>query len=195
VENARHPLFAGTPFRALSWRLMGVRIGKRLFDDGAAITEKTLVTLGDDVVLNAGSVIQCHSLEDGTFKSDYTVLGDGVVLGVAAFVHYGVTLGRGSTLGTDAFLMKGEETAPFTKWAGNPATEIQSDQLAATPVPATMPPEHITRPAWFGPRLPPASKIAQENLITTTPPDPAPIPADHPSSQDSPSCLPTAGNG
>jgi non-ribosomal peptide synthetase-like protein len=118
--------FNGTPFKAMGWRLMGVRVGKRLFDDGAGIPEKTLVTLGDDVVLNAGSVIQCHSLEDGTFKSDYTVLGSGTVLGVAAFVHYGVTTGPGTVIGADAFLMKGEETAPFTEWTGNPATEIRS---------------------------------------------------------------------
>jgi non-ribosomal peptide synthetase-like protein len=119
------PAFAGTPFRGLHWRLLGVRVGKRLFDDGSTIPEKTLVTLGDDVVLNAGSVIQCHSLEDGTFKSDYTTLGDGVVLGVGAFVHYGVTMGDGSVLEADGFLMKGEETAPFTRWSGNPATETR----------------------------------------------------------------------
>ncbi|MET7996741.1 Pls/PosA family non-ribosomal peptide synthetase [Amycolatopsis sp. NPDC005232] len=121
--------FAGTPFRTLHWRLLGVRVGKRLFDDGSTIPEKTLVTLGDDVLLNAGSVIQCHSLEDGTFKSDYTTLGDGVVVGMGAFVHYGVTMGDGSVLEADGFLMKGEETAPFTRWSGNPATETR----AATP--------------------------------------------------------------
>ena len=133
------PLFAGTPFRGLSWRLLGVRVGKRLFDDGAGIPEKTLVTLGDDVVLNAGAVIQCHSLEDGTFKSDRTVIGSGAVLGVAAFVHYGVTMGEGTVLHADAFLMKGEETAPFTHWAGNPATEVRppARRTAATPIPST----------------------------------------------------------
>ena len=30
----------GTPFKSLTWRLMGVRIGKRVFDDGAAITRR-----------------------------------------------------------------------------------------------------------------------------------------------------------
>jgi non-ribosomal peptide synthetase-like protein len=119
------PAFAGTPFRTLQWRLLGVRVGKRLFDDGSVIPEKTLVTLGNDIVLNAGSVIQCHSLEDGTFKSDRTSLGDGVVLGVGAFVHYGVAMGEGSMLDADGFLMKGEETSPFTRWSGNPATETR----------------------------------------------------------------------
>jgi non-ribosomal peptide synthetase-like protein len=131
------PLFAGTPFRGLTWRLLGVRVGKRLFDDGAGIPEKTLVTLGDDVVLNAGAVIQCHSLEDGTFKSDYTVIGSGAVLGVSAFVHYGVTVGEGTVLDSDTFLMKGEQTAPFTRWGGNPATEVRPVAQPATATPIT----------------------------------------------------------
>jgi non-ribosomal peptide synthetase-like protein len=143
------PLFAGTPFRGLTWRLLGVRVGKRLFDDGAGIPEKTLVTLGDDVVLNAGAVIQCHSLEDGTFKSDYTVIGSGAVLGVAAFVHYGVTMGEGTVLDSDAFLMKGEQTAPFTHWGGNPATEARPvAQLGTTtPIPSTAAPTPVVRAA------------------------------------------------
>jgi non-ribosomal peptide synthetase-like protein len=133
------PLFNGTPFKNVAWRLLGVRVGRRVFDDGCGISEKTLVTIGDDAVLNAGSVIQCHSLEDGTFKSDYTVLGAGAVLGVAAFVHYGVTMGEGSVLEADAFLMKGEETAPFTRWGGNPATEIQAEAPVTLPATAICP--------------------------------------------------------
>ena len=66
-------MFNGTPFKGLIWRLLGVRIGRRVFDDGCGIAERTLVTIGDYCTLNAGSVIQCHSMEDGIFKSDYTV--------------------------------------------------------------------------------------------------------------------------
>jgi non-ribosomal peptide synthetase-like protein len=114
-------LFNGTPFKALVWRLMGVRIGRRVFDDGCYITERTLTAIGDDCTLNAGSKIQCHSQEDGTFKSDHTRLGARVTLGVAAHVHYGVTVGDGAVLAPDSFLMKGEEVAPDAYWAGNPA--------------------------------------------------------------------------
>ncbi|MEU7813566.1 hypothetical protein [Pseudonocardia sp. NPDC049154] len=114
-------LFDGTPMKALVLRALGVRVGKRLFDDGAAIPEHTLVTLGDDVTLDVGSTIQCHSLEDGTFKSDRTEIGDGVSLGVAAFVHYGVETGANSVLDADGFLMKGSVTSPDSRWRGNPA--------------------------------------------------------------------------
>ena len=124
-------LFNGTPFKNVVWRMLGVRIGRRVFDDGCSIPEKTLVTIGDDAVLNAGSLVQCHSLEDGSFKSDHTLIGAGATIGVDTFVHYGVTMGEGSTLEADAFLMKGETVAPFAIWRGNPATEVR---IAATPV-------------------------------------------------------------
>jgi non-ribosomal peptide synthetase-like protein len=117
-------MFDGTPFKNVIWRGLGVRIGKRVFDDGCYMTERTLTTIGDDCMLNAGSKIQCHSQEDGTFKSDRTVIGAGCTLGVGAMVHYGVTMGDGSALAADSFLMKGEEVPRNARWGGNPAREI-----------------------------------------------------------------------
>ncbi|HEU5417065.1 MAG TPA: Pls/PosA family non-ribosomal peptide synthetase [Streptosporangiaceae bacterium] len=117
-------LFDGTPFKNLVWRLLGVRIGRRVFDDGCYLTERTLVTVGDDCTLNFGSTLQCHSQEDGTFKSDRTTIGSGCTLAVGALVHYGVTVGDGAQLAPDSFLMKGEEVPPRAHWGGNPAREL-----------------------------------------------------------------------
>ena len=117
-------MFDGTPFKNLIWRGLGVRIGKRVFDDGCYLTERTLATIGDDVALNAGTKIQCHSQEDGTFKSDRTTIGAGCTLGVGAMVHYGVTMGDRSVLAPDSFLMKGEEVPQHARWGGNPAREM-----------------------------------------------------------------------
>ena len=117
-------MFDGTPFKNLIWRGLGVRIGKRVFDDGCYLTERTLTTIGDDVMLNPGSKVQCHSQEDGTFKSDRTTIGDGCTIGVGAMVHYGVTMGDGSVLAPDSFLMKGEEIPQHARWGGNPAREM-----------------------------------------------------------------------
>ena len=116
--------FDGTPFKNVMWRLMGVRVGKRVFDDGVQITERTLTTIGDDCVLNLWSKIQCHSLEDGTFKSDRSTIGAGCTLGINATVHYGVTMGDGSVLAADSFLMKGEDVPAHARWGGNPAREM-----------------------------------------------------------------------
>ncbi|MCW2678456.1 MAG: non-ribosomal peptide synthetase, partial [Modestobacter sp.] len=122
-----HRLCAGTPFKSVIWRLVGVRLGKRLFDDGSGMSEKNIVTIGDDVTLNAGSYIQCHSQEDYAFKSDRITIGSGCTIGVGAMVHYGVTMGDGSVLAADSFLMKGEEMPPHAQWGGNPAREMRDD--------------------------------------------------------------------
>ncbi|MFC0112237.1 Pls/PosA family non-ribosomal peptide synthetase [Kibdelosporangium aridum] len=122
--------FNGTPFKNAIWRMLGVRIGSRVFDDGCWMTERRLVTIGNDCTLNALSTIQSHSLEDGTFKSDHITIGTGCTLGTNAFIHYGVTIGDGSVLSADSFLMKGEEIPPHTRWQGNPARESR-DALPA----------------------------------------------------------------
>jgi len=117
-------MFDGTPFKNLVWRALGVRIGRRVFDDGCYITERTLADIGDDCVLNAGSEIQCHSQEDGTFKSERSTLGADCTMGVGALVHYGVTMGEGAVLAADTFVMKGEEVPAGARWGGNPAREM-----------------------------------------------------------------------
>ncbi|WP_208719982.1 Pls/PosA family non-ribosomal peptide synthetase [Amycolatopsis circi] len=116
----------GTPFKGAVWRLLGVKVGKRLFDDGSLIIEKTLVRLGDHVTLNIGSVVQCHSQEDGGFKMDRISIGSDCTVGTGALVHYGVTMGDGSSLAPHSFLMKGTEVPDRAHWGGNPAHEIRA---------------------------------------------------------------------
>jgi non-ribosomal peptide synthetase-like protein len=123
IQSRYMTILDGTPFKPLLWRLLGVRIGSRVFDDGCAFPERSLVTIGSRCTLNAGSAVQCHSQEDGMFKTDHTILGDGVTLGVGCLVHYGVTAEDGAVVATDSFVMKGTTLSPGTVWGGNPAEE------------------------------------------------------------------------
>ncbi|HEY1970962.1 MAG TPA: Pls/PosA family non-ribosomal peptide synthetase, partial [Pseudonocardia sp.] len=118
-------LLNGTPFKNLLWRALGVRLGRRLFDDGADIPEKTLLTIGDDVTLNVNAHIQCHSQEDFAFKSDRITIGNGCTVGIGAMVHYGVTLGDRAVVAPDSFVMKGEDVPPDGYWGGNPAVQLR----------------------------------------------------------------------
>jgi len=128
-------IFDGTPFKAPLWRLHGVRMGRRVFDDGCGIVERSLTSVGSGCALNMASVLQGHSLEDGTFKSDRIGVGAGCTLGTGAFVHYAVTMEDGSVLDGDSFLMKGEHVPPRAHWRGNPATEVLAMAPPATPAP------------------------------------------------------------
>jgi non-ribosomal peptide synthetase-like protein len=114
-------IFNGTPFKNLVWRLLGVKLGRRVFDDGCYITERTLAAIGDDCTLSAHTKVQAHSQEDGTFKSDHITIGAGCTLGTGALVHYGVSMGDGAVLAPDSFLMKGEDMPSGSHWGGNPA--------------------------------------------------------------------------
>jgi non-ribosomal peptide synthetase-like protein len=117
-------LFDGTPFKSVVLRLLGARIGKRLFDDGGQMAEKNLVTIGDNVTINASTWIQCHSQEDYAFKSDRITIGSGCTLGVGTEMLYSVTIGDGAVVASNSFLMKGSEIPPGELWGGNPAQEM-----------------------------------------------------------------------
>jgi len=121
--------FGGTPFKNLVSRLVGIRIGRKVYDGGCSITERTLTEIGDCVNLNEGSVLQAHSLEEGVFKSDYVRIGNGATLGPAAFAHYGVSMGEHVVLDADSFLMKGEVLDRYTVWRGNPARLVSVSRV------------------------------------------------------------------
>jgi non-ribosomal peptide synthetase-like protein len=116
-------LFDGTPFKPLVWRAMGVRMGRRVFDDGCRLVERTMVQIGDDCTLGLGSTLHCHSMEDAVFKLDRITIGDRCTIGSGALVHYDVTLGDDAVLETDSFVMKGSRVPRGARWRGNPAAE------------------------------------------------------------------------
>ena len=82
--------------------------------------------MGDDANLNAGALIQCHSMEDGAFKLDGITIGSKVTIGVSGFVHYGVTMNDGAVLDADSFLMKGTEIPEGGTFGGNPAQDLSA---------------------------------------------------------------------
>ncbi|WP_026257467.1 Pls/PosA family non-ribosomal peptide synthetase [Actinopolymorpha alba] len=123
-------LFNGTPAKPLVWRLLGVRMGHRVFDDGCRILERTLTQIGDDCALNAGTILQAHSLEEGVFKSDRITIGTGCTIGTSAFVHYGVVIDEHAQIDADSFLMKGEHVPAHARWRGNPAVELTADRTS-----------------------------------------------------------------
>jgi non-ribosomal peptide synthetase-like protein len=126
--------FSGTPFKNIFSRLEGIRLGKKVFDDGVRWTEYSLIEIGDYTNLNFLSTIWPHSLEEGVFKSDYIKIGAGCTLHSGSLVHYGVTMGDHVVLDPGSYLMKGEILDPYTRWRGNPAKAIASQLSSAEQV-------------------------------------------------------------
>ena len=63
-ESLVYPLFVsmliGTPFASWFFRLMGCRIGKKVYLETTEITEFDLVTIGNGACINYLSTIQTH---------------------------------------------------------------------------------------------------------------------------------------
>lgn len=127
-------IFNGTPLKPVLQRLRGLKIGKQIFDDGCSFPEPSLVEIGDGCTLNTQSIVQGHSLEDGTFKSDRVTIGKHCSLSTGAFVHYGCNIQDNSVLLNDAFLMKGSTMQAGSVWGGNPAGEFLKSTPVAAPI-------------------------------------------------------------
>ena len=136
-------LFAGTPFKNMVSRLVGVDIGRKVYDAGCRVTDRTLTQIGDYANLNEHTCLQAHSLEEGVFKSDHIRMGEGCTLGPGSFVHYGVTLGDHVVIEADSFLMKGEVLDAHTVWRGNPAKLYRRNLVARGDI---APPKEMAEP-------------------------------------------------
>jgi carbonic anhydrase/acetyltransferase-like protein (isoleucine patch superfamily) len=112
-------------------RALGMKVGAKLFDCSGSITENTLTEVGDYANLNEGCGLQAHSLEEGVFKSDHILLGNGCSVGPGALVHYGVSTGDHVVIDAGSFLMKGETLDSHTGWCGNPVKPVRRHMARA----------------------------------------------------------------
>jgi non-ribosomal peptide synthetase-like protein len=124
-EHLADPLLieslAGTPFICWFFRLMGCRIGRRVFMETTALTEFDLITVGDDVALNLDCTLQTHLFEDRVMKMSTVAIGAGCSVGAGSVVLYDSVMHPGSRLGDLSLLMKGETLPARTSWEGTPA--------------------------------------------------------------------------
>ncbi|MEO7026376.1 MAG: Pls/PosA family non-ribosomal peptide synthetase, partial [Caulobacteraceae bacterium] len=114
----------GTPYINIFLRLMGCRIGKRVFTDTTDITEFDLVRVGDDAALNAGCGLQTHLFEDRVMKLGPIDVGRRAAIGRLSIVLYDSVLEEGARLGDLSVVMKGETLPADTSWEGSPAQSI-----------------------------------------------------------------------
>ena len=124
-ENLVVPLLLeplrGTPWINVYLRLLGCRIGKRVFTDTTDITEPDLVEVGDDAALNENAGLQTHLFEDRVMKVSGVRVGARATVGSLAIVLYDGVIEDDAQLGDLSVLMKGERLPAGTSWEGSPA--------------------------------------------------------------------------
>jgi len=116
--------FTGTPFLAPLLRLLGVRIGRRVFIETTYMTEFDLVQVGDDAAIGATTSLQTHLFEDRVMKMSTVRIGSACTVGPRSVVLYDSRLEDGVELDALSLAMKGERLPAATRWRGIPAQQI-----------------------------------------------------------------------
>jgi non-ribosomal peptide synthetase-like protein len=111
----------GTPMLPWALRLLGVRIGKRVYLNTTDITEFDCVQIGDEAELNAWCGPQTHLFEDRVMKIGRVEIGARVTVGARGTILYDTCVGDGVRLGPLTLVAKGERLPADTDWEGSPA--------------------------------------------------------------------------
>ncbi len=129
----------GTPFMAFFLRLMGMKIGKRVFIDTKLFCEMDLTIIGDDVALNADSMLLTHLFEDRLLKLGRIQVTDGCTVGPGSVVQHSSLMESGSYLGSLSLLMKGETLPAYSRWEGVPAQTVRGTRTSPVAIPKGIP--------------------------------------------------------
>jgi non-ribosomal peptide synthetase-like protein len=117
-------MMLGTFMAPFFFRLMGCKIGSKVYMETTEITEFDLVHIQSGSALNFGSTIQTHLFEDRIMKMSVIDIGKGCTVGAMSVVLYDSKMGNHSTLDGLSLLMKGETLPAHTKWQGSPSGRI-----------------------------------------------------------------------
>ena len=110
----------GTPWLPVMMRLLGVKIGKRVWMNTTDITEFDMVTICDDAALNIDCGPQTHLFEDRVMKVGTVKIGARSSVGAGTIILYDSELGDDTNIEALSLVMKGERLAPGTDWTGSP---------------------------------------------------------------------------
>jgi non-ribosomal peptide synthetase-like protein len=112
----------GTPYLPIALRLLGVKIGKRVWMNTTDITEYDMVSIEDDAALNEDCGPQTHLFEDRIMKVGTVKIGARCSIGARSIILYDSEIGDDVLLEPLSLVMKGEKLSPQTEWTGSPVT-------------------------------------------------------------------------
>lgn len=124
LDNFASPFFldllTGTPYVCWFFRLLGAKIGRRVYLDTTELTEFDLVKIGDDVAVNLDCTLQTHLFEDRVMKMAPVEIDRNCHLGAMSLVLYDTHVREGASIGDLSLVMKGETIPANTVWMGIP---------------------------------------------------------------------------
>ncbi|MBS1782640.1 MAG: amino acid adenylation domain-containing protein [Bacteroidetes bacterium] len=110
----------GTMWLPMLMRLLGVKIGKRVWLNTTDITEFDMVEIGKESMLNEDCGPQTHLFEDRIMKIGTVKIGAETTIGTRSIILYDSEIGNRVTIESLSLVMKGEQLPDDTDWEGSP---------------------------------------------------------------------------
>lgn len=130
--------FTPTPFNLLFYKWMGMKIGRGTQINSTAISDPSLIELGEKVTIGGGAVICAHYGMAGFLIIAPVKIGDNAVVGLRAIVMGGVEIGAGAKVLPNSVVLPKTFIAAGETWGGVPAVKIDVAELKKIPqVPET----------------------------------------------------------
>ncbi|MBL8993988.1 MAG: peptide synthetase, partial [Spirochaetia bacterium] len=114
----------GTPWLPVLLRLLGTRVGKKVWMNTTDLTEFDMVAIGDEAALGEDSGPQTHLFEDRVMKVGRITIGARTTVGAHSVILYDSEIGENVLIEALSLVMKGERLASGTRWSGSPVRPI-----------------------------------------------------------------------
>ncbi len=124
----------GTPMLNFWMRLMGAKIGRRVWCETWWLPEFDLVTIEDGASINRGTVLQTHLFHDRIMRLEAVHVGAHATVGANAVILPGSSIGSHAVVGPSSLVMRSEDVPENGRWAGNPLRSWNTHpDIGATP--------------------------------------------------------------
>ncbi|MDN5581612.1 MULTISPECIES: Pls/PosA family non-ribosomal peptide synthetase [unclassified Corynebacterium] len=114
----------GSPLYNWWCRLMGTRVGRAVWCETWWLPEFDIISIDDHATVNRGTVLQTHLFHDRVMSLDHVSLGAGSTLGPNSFLLPGASIGPRTTVRPGSLVLRGDAIPSDSVWAGNPVTHV-----------------------------------------------------------------------
>lgn len=122
-----------TPFNLLFYKMMGMKIGRGTQINSTAISDPSLIELGEKVTIGGSATICAHYGMAGFLIIAPVKIGDGAVIGLRAIIMGGVEIGAGAKLLPNSVVLPKTCIPAGETWGGVPAMKIDVGVLKSIP--------------------------------------------------------------
>lgn len=117
-------LVTPTPFNNIFYRWMGMKIGEGVNINSTAISDPSLIEIGDNSTIGGSATIVAHYGQGGYLVLASVKIGSRVTIGLRSIIMGGVTIGDGAKVLPGSVVLPKTVIGEGESWGGVPAQKI-----------------------------------------------------------------------